>query len=299
MGGYRIIIGLLLALLFAAFASADDLGDVSSLRESYDPELLEAMHHSLDRLGLGPALANEKLCVALVDISQLDSPRVAEINGDTMMYAASMPKIAILLGAFVEAERGHLKLDQATRESMTRMIRVSSNVDATHILNLVGKQRVNDILQSDRFRLYDPLVNGGLWVGKEYAQGVAFERDPLHHLSHGATAMQTARFYYMLERGELVNPKLTRQMKQMLGNPGILHKFVRGLAGRSGVKIYRKSGSWSHWHADSALVEAAGHKYILVALADDPRGGEWLAALAPQMHDLIVPTRLAAKSAYR
>jgi beta-lactamase class A len=139
-------------------------------------------------------------------------------------------------------------------------------------------------------------VNGGLWVGKEYAQGAAFERDPLHHLSHGATAMQVARFYYMLESGELVNRKLSREMKRMLGNPGIHHKFVRGLADRPGVKIYRKSGSWQQWHADSALVEALGHTYIIVALAEDPRGGEWLAAIAPRLHDLIVPTRVAANT---
>jgi beta-lactamase class A len=60
------------------------------------------------------------------------------------------------------------------------------------------------------------------------------------------------------------------------------------------VRIYRKSGSWQHWHADSALVEADGRKYILTALTDDARGGDWLAALAPAVHRLIVPTHLAA-----
>lgn len=304
MGGYRItarsLAGLLLSLLLCASAPpavrADGAGDPGSLRESYDPDLQEALQRALDRLGLGPALAAEKLCVALVDITDIESPRVAEINGDTMLYAASLPKIAILLGAFVEAERGRLTLDAATRAALTRMIRVSSNPDATRMLNLVGKRRVNAILQSERFRLYDPLVNGGLWVGKEYAQGSAFQRDPLHNLSHGATAMQVARFYYMLEAGELVNPRLTRLMKSMLGEPGIRHKFVRGLAGRPGVRIYRKSGSWQQWHADSALVEAQGRRYIMVGLAEDPRGGEWLAAMAPRLHDLIVPTRLAANT---
>jgi len=304
MGGYRITVkslaALLLSLLVCAWgvpdARADGAGDPGSLREYYDPGLQEGLQRELERLGLGPALAAEKLCVALVDITDLAAPRVAEINGDTMLYAASLPKIAILLGAFVEAERGRLALDAENRASLTRMIRVSSNPDATRMLNLVGKRRVNAILQSERYRLYDPLVNGGLWVGKEYAQGVAFQRDPLHNLSHGATAMQVARFYYMLEAGDLVNPRLTREMKRMLGQPGIQHKFVRGLADRPGIKMYRKSGSWERWHADSVLVEAQGRKYIMVGLAEDPRGGEWLAAMAPRLHDLIVPTRLAANS---
>lgn len=297
MGGYRSIIAAALAFLlaFAAHGDGFDLGE-PLLRESHDPDLQATLEAKLGQLGLGPAVASKKLCVALVDMSRPHAPRVAEVNGDHMMYAASLPKIAILLGAFVEIERGRLALDADTRESLTRMIRVSSNTDATRMLNRVGKRRVNDILKSERYRLYDPMVNGGLWVGKEYAQGVAYARDPLHNLSHGATAMQAARFYYLLETGQLVNSRLTREMKRMLGRPGIPHKFVKGLAARPGVKIYRKSGSWQSWHADSALVEAGRHKYILVALAEDVRGGEWLAALAPQLHDTIVPTRLAAKS---
>lgn len=292
-----IIASLIMAFGLCTGAMADGVADGDALRERYDPDLQEGLETTLQHLSLDDDAAREKLCVTVVDITNLHEPRVAEVNGDHMMYAASMPKIAILLGAFVEAERGRLTLDQTNIESMTRMIRVSSNSDATRMLNLVGKRRVNRILQSEKYRLYDPAVNGGLWVGKEYAQGVAFERDPLHNLSHGATAMQTARFYYMLEAGELVNPKLTRLMKSMLSEPGIKHKFVKGLAGMPGVKIYRKSGSWQHWHADSALIEAEGRKYILVALADDSRGGDWLAALAPEVHRLIVPTRLAAAPA--
>ena len=73
------------------------------------------------------------------------------------------------------------------------------------------------ILRSERFRLYDPLVNGGLWVGKEYGKSPAYERDPLHNLSHAATAIQTARFYYLLETNQLVSPQLSRTMKRMLG----------------------------------------------------------------------------------
>jgi beta-lactamase class A len=292
-----ILAPLIMTLGLCTGAMADGISDGDALRERYDPALQESLESTLQRLSLDDDTARQKLCVTLVDITNLREPRVAEVNGDHMMYAASMPKIAILLGAFVEIERGKLTLDQTNIDSMTRMIRVSSNSDATRMLNLVGKRRVNRILQSEKYRLYDPAVNGGLWVGKEYAQGVAFERDPLHNLSHGATAMQTARFYYMLEAGELVNPKLSRLMKSMLAEPGIKHKFVKGLAGVPGVKIYRKSGSWEHWHADSALIEAEGRKYILVALADDARGGDWLAALAPAAHRLIVPTRLAAASA--
>ncbi len=268
--------------------------DYPLLRESYDPALQAGLERAIKSVGLTTAANNKRLAVALVDMTDVTNPRVASLNGDEMMYAASLPKIAILLGAFVQVERGKMSLTPNVRDSLARMIRVSSNSEATRMLNRVGKRNLIRILESDRFRLYDPTVNGGLWVGKEYGKSAAYQRDPLHNLSHGATAMQTARFYYLLETERLVQPELCREMKELLGNPGIKHKFVKGLSDFPGVQIYRKSGSWRNWHADSAIVEAGGSKYIVVALAEDPEGSAWLTRLIKVVHKLIVPTTVAS-----
>ena len=252
------------------------------------------MERAIDTLALGRAIQNKKLAVALVDITKPARPRCAALNGDEMLYAASLPKIAILLGAFVQIEQGKMEMTPANLESLTRMIRVSSNTEATRMLNRVGKQEVIDILRSDRFRLYDPAVNGGLWVGKEYGKSSAYKRDPLHHLSHGATALQTARFYYLLDTNRMLRSDLSRQMKEMLGNPGIKHKFVKGLEKYPGVRIYRKSGSWRQWHADSAIVESGKYKYIAVVLAEHPDGPVLLPRIIQQLHELIVPVTVAS-----
>jgi len=292
MRPYSILISLLV-LLATQFAVAGETNDFPSLRDSKDPALQRALEQRLTGLGLGRAVSDKRLCVALVDITDPKRPRLASVNGDEMKYAASLPKIAILLGAFVEIEQGDLTLDKATRQSLTKMVRKSSNRDATHMLKKVGKERLLDILQSPRFKLYDAAANGGIWVGKEYSKRPAYHRDPLHHLSHGATAIQTARFYYLLETGQLVNPGLTAEMKKMLSHPAINHKFVKGLKSRPGVKIYRKSGTWSRWHADSAIVEDGKYKFIVVALAESPKGGKWLSKMITPLHDLVVPTRVA------
>ena len=276
--------------------AADAANSSPSLWNCADPTLQHQLDKTLVQLGLDKAARDKRLGIALVDLTRLDKPRVAQVNGNEMLYAASLPKIAILLGAFVEIEQGEMTLDKDTRDSLTRMIRVSSNQDATRMLNRVGKQRLLRMLQSPRFHLYDPKVNGGLWVGKEYDKSAAYARDPLHHLSHGATPMQTARFYYLLETGRLVSPGLTREMKSMLGDPGIHHKFVKGLADYPDLKIYRKSGTWRQWHADSALIEAQDHRYIIVALADDPEGGHWLSRLIQPIHQFMLATRLASLS---
>lgn len=296
MRNLYLIVFALLGLAGSAQALADGAGGFPSLWDSYDVSLQKQLEGALKDLGLDKAARNRKLGVTIVDITDLEEPRVASVNGDNMLYAASLPKIAILMGAFVEIEQGNMELDEETRASLTRMIRKSSNSDATRMLNHVGKERLLEILQSDTYHLYDPAVNGGLWVGKEYGKSSAYKRDPLHNLSHGATPMQAARFYYLLETGQLCNPRLTSEMKTMLGNPGINHKFVKGLADFSDAKIYRKSGSWRQWHADSAIVEAGGHRYIVVALAEDSKGGTWLSQLIKPIHRFMVPEKVAANT---
>ena len=282
---------LLLALLFVSMlpASAENKGGYPLLWDSHDPVLQRQLDKIIGTLGYDRAIKDKRLAVVLVDITRLHKPRVAAVNGNTMIYAASVPKIAILLGAFVEIREGNMTLDDDTRQSLTNMIRYSSNEEATRMLNRVGKERLLEILQSEEFDLYDPEVGGGLWVGKEYGKSPAYQRDPLYNFSHGATAMQVARFYYLLETGQVVGKKLSAEMKAMLGDPGIKHKFVKGLQDYPDVKIYRKSGSWKQWHGDSAIVEAGGKKYIIVGLAEDANGDAWLSRMIKPIHELMVP----------
>ncbi|MBU1977596.1 MAG: class A beta-lactamase-related serine hydrolase, partial [Gammaproteobacteria bacterium] len=183
-----------------------------ALERSFDDRLQSQLERKLEDLDLGGAVRERRLSVALADITDLEHPRFAALNPDNMVYAASLPKIAILLGAFSRIEAGDMRLDTATRDTLTRMVRVSSNSAASEMLERVGMHYLADLLQSPRYRLYDPEHNGGLWVGRPYGKGGATLRDPMHNLSHGATVLQVARFYYMLETGRLVSPLLTGEM---------------------------------------------------------------------------------------
>lgn len=287
---WHIIAFLLLATLLSLSFVAPVLAQkpFAALSDATCPNLQKGLEESLVSLNLDKAVSNKALCVAVVDITDTAAPRVAAVNGNEMMYAASLPKIAILLGAFDRIERGELNLTGDIREKLTRMIRNSSNRDATEMLNMVGKDYLARLLESPRYRLYDPEMNGGLWVGKDYGKAVAWKRDPLHNLSHGATAIQVARFYYLLETGRLVSPEMSQEMKEILGQPAIHHKFVKGLEeARPGATIFRKSGSWRDFHADSGIIEHNGHRYIAVALAHDPAGGQWLKDIIVSLDDLI------------
>ncbi len=263
----------------------------STLWDWVAPELRDDLAHSLEAQGLGHALQRGELAVALVDVTRVDRPRVAEINGDRMFYAASLPKIAIMLAVFQKAAEGRLSIDAETRAQLARMIHRSSNADSTALMHKVGKPYIADVLLSPRYRLYDPDRNGGLWVGKDYASAGLWRRDPVANLSHAATAMQVARFYYLLQKGLLVTPQASGEMKALLGETDIHHKFVAGLeAVRPSAAVYRKSGTWRNFHADGALVERRdGSSYIAVALSTRAEGRDWFPRIIIAMDRLIGP----------
>ena len=276
------------ALAASTWAAAADPGAARDLDGRSDPVLQRGLERVARDLGLANEVGAKHLALALVDVTDANSPRLAMLNGNEMMYAASLPKVAILFGAFAEVESGRLALDETHIKAMSNMIRYSSNEDASRVLAWVGPERLLEILQSDRYRFYDAAGAGGLWVGKAYSEDGAYRRDPIRHLSHSATAFQVARLYYLLATDALFTPPLNELMKEILSKPGIRHKFVQGLESRPGVRIYRKSGTWRDFHSDSALVEYGHYRYIIVGLTEHPHGGDWLVRLAAPLHDLVV-----------
>ncbi|WP_233752716.1 serine hydrolase [Flavilitoribacter nigricans] len=215
----------------------------------------------------------KKMAIGLVDLRNPSNVKFAHINGNQMMYAASLPKIAILLAAMDALEKGELKESPEVLHDMKIMISRSDNQASTRMIDRLGYKKIEKVLTDPKYRLYDKNYGGGLWVGKRYASQGARYPDPILGLSHAATASQVCRFYYLLATGQLVSTERSAQMLDIMKDPELHHKFVNTLdrvAPRADV--YRKSGSWRTYHADSALVEGPDRHYILVALVDDPEG---------------------------
>ena len=278
-----------LGLPGAAGYAADE--SYPSLRDSIDPQFQAAFEKALDKQ-FGQVIRDlvkaKKVGMVLADITDPHKPKVAQVNGDNMMYAASLPKIAIVLGVFVEIERGKMKLDEETKQLLIATVRKSSNKAATELLNRVGIENLAEILQSDRYRLYDPQYGGGLWVGRDYGGGPVWKRDPINNLSHGASAMQAARFYYLATTGRLVAPRYQEALVEVFSDPGISHKFVKGLKEADPeAKVHRKSGTWKQFHADSGVITEKDREYILVALVEHEKGGEGLIELISVVEEFL------------
>lgn len=287
----RVITRLRLIVCFIVFTVAANTlpahaKDYPSLQDSKNPALQKALVQELDNLSLTQAVANQKLAVTVIDITDPTEPLMAEVNGNMMMYSASLPKIAILLGAMQKVEDGELELTPEFEQQLTRMIRHSSNADASQVYDLVGASYLADLLRSDSLQLYKE-DSGGLWVGKPYSRGPVWKRDPINQISHGASSHEVARFYYMLATDRLVSPRYCALMREVLSEPAIKHKFVSALQRYPDAKLLRKSGTWRTYHSDSAIVTRDGRQYIVVALANDPNGAKWMEQIA-LMADKIV-----------
>jgi beta-lactamase class A len=300
--GQRVIRAPLSLLLLASAAAAAPSPDSSGLPVAVADEDFRPLYAWVDagldktlkqRLEARPEwrrlIRAKKLAVGLVDLSDPARPRFARVNGNTMMYAASLPKIAILLAAYQSIEDGLLSETPEIQADLTAMIRTSDNAAATAMIDRLGFERIAEVVTDPRYQLYDKSLGGGLWVGKRYAKSGRRIGDPLLNISHAATVTQVCRFYYLLATGRVVSFERSRQMLGDLSNPGLHHKFVGVLEKRAPrARLFRKSGSWRQWHSDSALVWGPEwRRYILVGMIEGGDGEEVLRSLVPVIEQLL------------
>jgi beta-lactamase class A len=274
-----------LLLSITPFTQSEPIGDLYPYRNE---DLQRSLVQGIGKIGLWGPVRKKILGITVVDLSIPYFPRVAELNGNTIFYGASLPKIIILWGLFRKVESGEVILTREILDLAHKMIRFSSNEAASSLYNLVGAQYLLDLILKPPFTFYDPLKGGGIWLGKEYGEKPALVRDPIGNYSHAATSNQVARFYYLFNQGRLVGPRVQKLMEEALTNPGLNHKFVRGLHEVApNAYLLRKSGSWGDLHADSVLVKDGHRKYIVVAWMRHVQGYLWLEDTVKMVHTIV------------
>jgi beta-lactamase class A len=231
-------------------------------------------------LGMSP----EQTAAGVLD---LRTGSLAMIRPDKIDYAASLPKIAILLAWFQLHPEAAANIDAATRHELGLMIKTSDDAIAAKYSRAIGLREIQQVL--DSYHFYDAARGGGLWMGKHYSQGGQRYGDPVADHSHAATVRQLLRFYLLLEQSRLVSAEASQTMREIFASPDIPHledRFVKGLAGRD-VQILRKAGWWQDWSHDTAIVTGEGRRYIIAALTHHPQGNAYLEDFARLVDDLF------------
>jgi len=249
-----------------------------------DPSLQSQIEKLDARLRAKLDMKPEETMVGVLDLQR---PRLAMINPDRIEYAASVPKVGILLAYFQLHPEAAEKLDPATQHELGLMAKASNNEMASKFSHELGLKSIQKVL--DDYGFYDKDHGGGIWVGKHYGKDSERIGDPIADHSHAATARQLLRYFLLLEQGKLVSAAASKKMREIFESPEIPHdqiKFVKGLSGRD-VQIIRKWGTWEDWHHDCAVVIGPGRHYILVAMTKHPKGDDYLEQLAPAVDDLM------------
>lgn len=296
---YQLIIVLVLFITTAVKSQNDlplrlDESKIKPLNKLMNSALQNSLEQELNKVPAWKKLiAQNKMAVGIIDLSNPEDAKYASVNSNQMMYAASLPKIAVLLAAMDAIEKGQLKETPEIVKDMKLMISNSNNQASTRMIDRVGYAKIASVMTDDKYKLYDK-TNGGLWVGKRYAAGGPTNREPLKNLSHAATVAQVCKYYYLLANGKLVNNERSKEMLDIMENPALHHKFVNTLdLIAPDARLFRKSGSWKNFHSDSVLVwgKEATRRYILVALIDDANGESII-------RNLVVPVEKVLKKAF-
>lgn len=270
---------------------AVDESRISPLRQLLDSTLQQNLEDEINtHADWNKLISQKKLAIGVVDLSDPENVKFARINGNHMMYAASLPKIAILLSAMDAIDKGELKETAEVKKDMRLMISKSNNQASTRMIDRVGYEKIEAVMTDPKYEFYDEDTGGGLWVGKRYGGGGNTNREPLKNLSHAASVTQVCRYYYLLANGKLVNAARSKQMLDIMENPELHHKFVNTLDRIAPkARLFRKSGSWRTYHSDSILVwgEDPNRRYILVALVDDEGGEQIIRNLVQPIENVL------------
>ena len=247
-----------------------------------DPFLQQRLEELDGRLRSTHGMAPEQTACGVLDLNTF---RLALVRPDQIDYAASVPKIGILLAYFVEHPEAGENLDPQVRRELGEMIKISSNEMAAKYSQQLGLKRIQAILNSHGF--YDAARGGGIWMGKHYGKSTERYGDPVANHSHAATVRQLIRFHLLLEQGKLVSPAASKTMREIFASPKISHlndRFVKALAGRH-RQVLRKSGWWENWFHDTAIVTGEGRHYIIVAMTHHSNGDQYLEEFAAAVDD--------------
>jgi hypothetical protein len=98
-----------------------------------------------------------------VGVLDLETLRLAMIHPDRGEYAASVPKIGILLAYFQLHPQAATNLDAQTRHELGLMAKASDNQMATKFSQEMGLKQIQSVL--DSYHFYERDHGGGIWIG--------------------------------------------------------------------------------------------------------------------------------------
>lgn len=238
-----------------------------------------------------------------------------EVNGDSVLHAASMMKVPVMIEVFRQAEEGRFSLDDSlvvenrfrsivdgsefsietdsddgiydalggrmSIHDLTRnMITVSSNLATNMLIDYVSPDSVRETVRR--------LGGSGVEVLRGVEDLKAFEQG----LNNTATASGLAALFEVLMEGRAVSAEADRQMIDILLDQRFTSIIPAGLP--DDVRVAHKTGWITRIHHDGGIVYPPGSApYVLVVMMrgidDEARSAAAGARIAAAVHQVLRP----------
>ena len=268
-----------------------------------------------------PKLRRTDVRIALLDLGDGGAPRLAQHNGETPIYPASVIKFAYLMAAYAFQEQGRLRIDPELDDALTHMIRESSNSATQRVVARLTDTTPGPELSPEAYAVFrkhrlvvedwlrtlgitdlhcvNPTYDGD---GDLFGRDAQFLKDrsvPSTLPARGdefpnrnaMTAVGTAKLLALLATDRALSPADSetvrlRMKRDPIEQPHLAARIAGGAARLPGLHVYAKSGTWGPIYADAGIVrDASGRSFVLAVFTQSspPYRGELIADLTYQL----------------
>ena len=224
----------------------------------------------------------EQISLTVIDLNG-DQPKLGGVNPENFIYPASVYKVYVAAEILHQVSEGKIDLYadyivkspndvDKTKEINTDprpLLRAGDTVNVNYLLDLMITRSDNSAANclidiADRKNINQMIQEYG-WQGSEVTRKFLsrkYEDEGYQKIRGTETcALHAADFLYRIESGQLVNPWVSMQMKTLLGRQLDKSKLTAGLP--KDVMMYHKTGWFSFWTHDIAIIDDGRTKYII------------------------------------
>jgi beta-lactamase class A len=284
-----------------------------------DAKLQAFLDDRVNHLLAGDAPARKaRMGIALIDLQPGRPPRLADWNGDTPLYPASVVKFVYLMAAYAWEEQGKLRIEGELDRQLESMIYKSSNTATQQVVRALTRTEAGPALTGDDYAEFrerrmavkrwleilgvtgihsiHPTYNGG---GDLFGRDVQLLRDGsvkggISNTSgtrpnrQAMTAVGTAKLLALLASDLSLSPESAAEVRRRMQRDPVKQPYqARRIAGgalkTTGVEVYSKSGTWGPIFADAGIIRSPGGRQLVLAVFIDSNPayrGDFIANLA-------------------
>ncbi len=248
-----------------------------------------------------PDKVDEWSSICVVDITDMEHPRMGGWKEDNFIYPASSYKLYVLgeiIRQVVSGEhqldekikvkkhnvRGGSKLEADQEVSLSEVLRLmlmySDNTAANEAIDLADRQRASALLRAMGCRGSD--------ITRKYLSRSLEDDGYTSVPSTTSCALHFATFLWAVEQGAVGGGRGRALIKGYMGMDSTTDRRIRGGVPAS-ASIYSKTGTWDTFTSEVAIVEEGNIRYILCVLTPfrEKKAEPRMAAFATRIHERI------------